>query len=354
MQTRFNQTILNKQFMSHPTLSKIIHKSNIGARSPYDGITLYSNDIVSREFWDLVSPAKYINYSLNAKDNGYYRYLLHHQLFVIKWGSRYRQQSNTVIKINPHKNLMTPIELLDMVSLILGDYENAMVGTWDEQIDITEYNSHEVAKRLWVSYLREDPYNPPQSNSTYYYNQRYGSQTKVYNKAKELGIHQQLTRIEKKHKVQKKHRTTLVDFLLDERVDVLKNVRMVDIDLLDGRKKVKRLINAEKTLMHAYRDLSSAEKKQFKRHQAYINPCIDIHSILRSNIEKWMLTSRLLRLKIIVDQVSDTWKHTERVALIPQMVNPISVKKNIQLIGWTINKREALYQSAMSVPYEFT
>lgn len=338
--------------MLHPTLSKIIHKSNTGARSPYDGIKLYSNDIVSREFWDLISPAAFTDYSVNANDKINYRYLLNHQLFVIQWGSRYRQQPNTIIKINPHKNFITPIELLDLVSLILGDYKNAIVGSWDEQIDITEYNSHEVARRLWASHLRNDPYNPPQSNSTYYYNQRSGSQTKVYNKAKELGVNQQLTRIEKKHKVAPKNRKTLEQFLLDERADVSKYLRMVDIDQLDGRLKVKKLINSEKTLMHAYRTLSSAEQKRFKRYPAYLNQCIDIHSILKSNIEEWLLTSRLLRLKLIVDQLSDTWKLSERVMLV-QKVYPIPIKKNVHILGWSINNRDVLYQSSTSVPFEF-
>ncbi|MFD1040354.1 hypothetical protein ACFQ3N_18420 [Virgibacillus byunsanensis] len=353
MQTRFNQTKLNKQLMSHPTLSKIVHKSAIRARSPYDGVILYSNDVVSKEFWDLVKPALFINYSVSAKDNGHYRYLLDHQLFVIKWGSKYINLPNTIIEINPHTNLLTPIEMLDLVSLILGDYKNVKVGVWDEQIDITEYNSHEVARRLWASHLREDPYNPPQSNSTYYYNQRSGSQTKVYNKAKELGVNQQLTRIEKKHKVPPKNRKTLEQFLLDERADVFKHLRMVDIDQLDGRLKVKKLINSEKTLMHAYRTLSSAEKKRFKRYPAYFNQCIDIHCILKSNIEDWLLTSRLLRLKLIVDQLSDTWKLSERVMLVKQKVFPIPIKKKIHLLGWSINNRDVLYQCSTSVPIEF-
>lgn len=228
------------------------------------------------------------------------------------------------------------------------------MGAWDEQIDITEYNSHEVAKRLWVSYLRENPYNPPQSNSTYYYNQRSGNQTKVYNKARELGTNRQLTRIEKTNRIPKINRATLVDFLLEERVDVFKNLRMVNIDYMDGRLRIKRLINSEKTLMHAYRQFSSAEKKQFKRSSSYLNQCIDIHSILKSNIEKWLLTSRLLRLKIIVDQVSDTWLLSKRVLLKPQKVNPILVRKSVQLLGWSTKSRKVLYQNSMTMPFEFT
>lgn len=353
MDLRFNTRVLNKQFLLNPTLSRIAQRSSITARSPYDGIKIYSDDVVSNDFYKLVQPALYMDYSFNVNRNRYYRYLLKHHLFVIQWGRVYAHLPNTIIKINPHVSNLTPVELLDLVTIILGDYRNAKVGEWDEQIDITEYNSNEVAKRLWVLGLQSNPYNPPQSTSTYYYGSRSGNQTKVYNKAQQIGLKQQLTRIEKTHIIQNKDRKTLGAFLLDERIDVFKNLKLIDIDQIDGRKKIKKLINTEPTLMHAYRQLKSSEKKQFTRSLKYIDQCLDIQSILKRNIEKWLLSSRLLRLKVMVDEMSDVWKHSQRVLVIPQSINPIITKKICDLVGWSTHRRDTLNKTVVSTPFGF-
>lgn len=352
MNIEFNAKTLNEQLMLDATLSRIINQSSITEKSPYDGIKLYSEDVVSAAFFNLIKPALYMDYNKAIDVNRYYRYLLKHDLFVIQWGRVYNNLPSTIIKINPHVSNLTPIDLLDIVTVILGDYRNAEVGEWDEQIDISEYNSSEVAKRLWVMGLQRNPHHPPQSTSTYYYGSRSGSQTKVYNKAQQKGMNQQLTRIEKTHIILRKDRKTLETFLLDERMDVFKNLKLIDIDQIDGRKRIKMLINSEPTLMHAYRRLKSSEKKQFTRSLKYIDQCLDIHSILKKNIEKWLLTSRLLRLKVLVDDMSDLWNHSRCILVPPQSINPIVTQEKCTLIGWSLHRKGVLEKTAVSTPFE--
>jgi len=352
MNIEFNVKTLNEQLMLDPVLSKIINQSSITAQSPYDGIKLYSDHNVTPAFFNLIKPALYVDYSKTIDRNRYYRFLLKHDLFVIQFGRVYAHSPNTIIKINPYTSNLTPIDLLDIVTVILGDYRNAKVSGWDEQIDISEYNSSEVTKRLWVTGLQRNPHHPPQSTSTYYYGSRSGSQTKVYNKALQKGMNQQLTRIEKTHIIAGKDRKTLETFLLDERMDVFKNLKLIDIDQIDGRKKIKKLINSEPTLMHAYRRLKSSEKKQFTRSLKYIDQCLDIHSILKKNIEKWLLTSRLLRLKVLVDDMSDLWNHSRCILVSSQSINPIVTQEKCTLIGWPLHRKGVLKKTAVSKPFE--
>ncbi|WP_157783085.1 hypothetical protein [Alkalibacillus haloalkaliphilus] len=133
--------------MKHPVLKKLMSVKACPIKlSPYDGIKLYSNNSVTQDFWNMIQPAKYIDTNITGT---YYRYLVAHDLFVVEFGSRYSNIPETKITINPHTSSLTPIELLDLVVVILGDYKNVEVGSWDEQLDIIEYDSHEVAKRLW-------------------------------------------------------------------------------------------------------------------------------------------------------------------------------------------------------------
>ncbi len=316
--------------------------------SPYDGIRVYSDNVVSKEFWKLVQPAIY-NVGLITNEDRY-RYQLNHPLVHVMWGKLYGHLPNTIIRINPHTNNMTPAVMLDIISFILGDYDDVKVAKWDEKIDVTEYTSHEVAKRIYVPNKKSLPKNPRHSNSTYYYGSQYGEQVKVYNKAKQKRLAGQLTRIEKTCLVSKGKRKTLTEFLLHDRNDVFKNMNMVDIDLLDGRSKMKRLINSEKTLMHAYYQLTQAERKKFKRHPAFIYQCLDIHSMLKSSIEDWLQTSPLLRLKILVDH----WTYlVSKVTLTSHWIQPVQFQVNIQLQGWDKNGRSKLSITSSSVPFEF-
>ncbi|WP_017187704.1 hypothetical protein [Alkalibacillus haloalkaliphilus] len=204
-----------------------------------------------------------------------------------------------------------------------------------------------------VEKLRSLPINPYQSTRTYYYNQRRNQQIKVYDKALEQGLIGQLTRIEKKHKVRVGKRKTLEDFLLDERLDVFKGLRLIDVDKIDGRLTLKKSINNSKSLMHAYKSLDNSERKKMKRHQAFKVQCIDIHSRLSANIEKWLATSKMLKLKIIIDSLGDTWINTRNSCNVQFSSSAvITSSHSIKLIGWSVNKRVKIAPNFNPIPLE--
>lgn len=357
MEWKFNQNKI------HQLLSKDYHLNSILSNNnkqqficPYDNIVLYSDRIVTKEFWNLVKPAVYKS-GIQNKDMRY-RYFLSHELFIVQWGKIYHHLPNTIIKINPNKNNLSPSQLLDIIAYIVGDYSDVVVASWDEKVDITSYTSKQVAERLFVGFQRKSPKNRKNQNKTFYYGKRNGQQVKVYDKAKQLKLkNTTLVRIEKTHKVSKSKRVYIKDFLLLKRDDEFNNMTMVDIDKIDGRSKYKRLIKSEGTMVGAFKKMTRRQQQNLKQHDAFINPCLNIKDLLERDLKEWLSTSPLLRLKVLMDALKEyvsIKKTLYKSVKLDVHLMPLNIKTKVfPKEAWSINDREDYKESNFSIPLPF-
>lgn len=337
---RFNKTKLEQQLAGIYELQHILSKIEpVDWTCPYDGFIFHSDLTVTSNFWNTVKPASYFS---NAGPDDRYSYMLSHPLFQVVWGRIYTNLPNTIIRINPDINHLTPSDMLDVITFILGTFNGVEVASWDEKIDIDAFTSLEVAERLFVGSQRNNPKVPSVSSTTIYWGKRNGQQVKVYDKAKQRGLKgKQLTRIERTRKIPKKNRENASYFLLNARNDGFKNMNMVDIDSIDGRSKIRRLIKAEGSINTAYKKLTRAEQKAFKKHPAYVYPVMDIQSVLSKDIEEWMRRSPLLPLKIITETCKEMSVWGGRNTLVAVECNPIALQTydKVSITGWDFGRR---------------
>jgi hypothetical protein len=296
--------------------------SDKGYISPYDGILFSTNKRPSAAFLNIVSGAIYPEY--NSKKQMHYKYTLHHKYFFIQWSPFDINAPYTIIKINPSRLSLTPSQLLDIISYIIGDYKDVYVSSFDEKIDINGFTAKEVAERLYVGYKRKEPFDYDHKNETYYIGTRAGQQVKIYDKAKQMGVKGLLVRIEKKVKYPKGQRPVVTNFLLDKRDDLFKHMVMVNIDNIDGRNKVRRALRQMGILMSVYQSLKKYEKEKLRRHESFKYPLMDIQANLQSELAKWLATSSIA-LKVFVDKAqSIISKYYSTTAKYTRQINPIS------------------------------
>lgn len=350
---KFNRSALDKILDEDEYLKCIVGDADT-LTSPYDGITFYTERLVTDRFINLVKPAKY--YNSKQPDDIRYQYFLEHPLFIVQWGRLYTHLPNTIIRINPDRNNLTPSQVMDLLKYLVGGYSDIKVAMWDEKVDITEFLPKEVAKRLYVPYQRKQPKNRKNKNSTYYYGKRSGQQVKVYNKAKQLKLKgYQLTRIEKTIKKNKSQRASVEQFFLNANTEGFNKITMVDIDKIDGRSKVKRLIKANGTMVGAFKQLSRREQLDLKNHKAFREPCLDINGKLQRDLEAWMNKSTSLRLKILVDLLSPIYNEDKREKL-RNNGNALVTLSNFNTKGyilndsWSGNEKEPYQKDRISLP----
>ncbi len=323
---------------------------------PYDGIKFYTDKIVRADFWNMVKGASYVDKSANTSTR--YKYMLNYKLFKVKWGKVYAHLPNTTIEINPSSQNISPSQLVDILKFIVGDVDDIQVGMWDDKVDITQFSPNEVAKRLYVPSQRSKLQNYKGKHRTYYYGKRNGQQVKVYDKANEMGIEGYvLTRIEKTNKVKRANRLSVREFLLNDRSDVFQGMNMVDIDKIDGRKKIKKIINKEDNMIEAVMKMSDNEKLRLKREKGFKYPCLDLQKKFQDDLNEWIQYSSLLKLKFIALSLVHNWGVT--TPLEKRTVNPIvdgnTLSQFPKLCGWLTKKRTDIpydLESSFSLPIE--
>ncbi|MBT2215690.1 hypothetical protein KK120_07635 [Virgibacillus dakarensis] len=350
---KFNRSALDKILDEDEYLKCIVGYTDT-LTSPYDGITFYTERFVTDRFMNLVKPAMY--YNSKHPEDVRYQYFLRHPLFIIQWGRVYNHLPNTIIRINPDRNNLNPSQVLDLLKYLVGGYSDTEVAKWDEKVDITEFLPNEVAERLYVPYQRKQPKNRKNQNSTYYYGKRNGQQVKVYNKAKQLKLKGcQLTRIEKTIKKKKFQRASVEQFFLDKNSEGFNKITMVDLDKIDGRSKVIRLIKSNGSLVGAFKQLSRREQQDLKKHKAFREPCLDINGKLQRDLEAWMNKSALLRLKILVGLLSPIYNEDKREKLSNNGSTLVTLS-NFNAKGyflddtWSGNEKEPYQKDRISLP----
>ncbi|KGX84843.1 hypothetical protein [Pontibacillus litoralis] len=219
-------------------------------------------------------------------------------------GSLFSHLPNTIIEINPSSQRLTPQQLKHLLRFIVGDLKGIKVGQWDEKIDLEGYTSEQVAKRLYVPNQRKQPFEDKDFPETYYYGVRNGNQVKVYNKAKQMKMKDGilLTRIERTNKVNPADRLSVDEFLNSEPADVFRGMKMIDIDMIDNRKRIKKLINKENTLVDAIQKMSDSDKHKLKRERGFKNPSVDIHMMFYSDLNDWLGSLRMLHVLAINEE----------------------------------------------------
>lgn len=289
----------------NPTFQSLVHRiaNNHDILCPYDGITFEAESAPSRSLLELVSPAEYeVNYAYGQRR--YYKHFLKTKYFTVRWEPvpPFKNAPFTLIRVNPSFHQITPIQLLDMIEFIVGDYSTVKVKNFDEKIDITAYSASEVAQRIYVAYkIKLNDYK--EKKQTFYFGMRQFGQVKVYNKARQLGLKQtRLVRIERTVRYDIDRRLPIADFLLNIRNDVFKNMIMVDLDKFNHRTKLRRRVNQEGMFMKAYKSLSKKEQKAIKRHSGFLNPCMDLVMLFKQDLNKWMKSSPYMWFKVVLDK----------------------------------------------------
>mgnify|MGYP001262138819 FL=1 len=296
---RYNSKMLSQFLEADDEYKKIIdHRSNIVC--PYDGIHFYSESMITHKFQSIIDPAGY--WQPNYKQGKlFYNHFISLPLFRIQWEKRFVDIPSVIIRINPDKNNLTPLQVLDLLKYLVGDLRQVRVAKWDEKVDTDKYNVDEVLERLYKGYQRVKPNDYDDLGETFYFGKRNGQQVKVYDKSNEQGFGEgQLTRIEKTRVLGKGKRPTATQFLLNMRHDLFKHVNLLDIEKLDGRSKIMRLLKQDGVFMDAFRKLTRAEKLRVKREDAFKNPSIDLRSIAEGQLRKWLNKTPLLSIKAIM------------------------------------------------------
>lgn len=257
---------------------------------PYDKLVLVSDSYPDSSFIKLVRPAR----MWVDDDDSYYRHKMNHTLFSIRWGQMNPDAATTSIMLNPWKHQLTPDDIVQLVEMVMGSIDFIKVASFDEKTDLLRsMNAEATAKRLYVGYQRKSPKDYEQLGQTYYYGSRSGQQVKNYDKAEEQGTAGQAwTRIERTRRLRHKaSRTSLKAFLYDERQDAFKHTVLVDIDKIDGRTKIQRLLRAKGSFQEAFMNLDPAEKRKLKRLEVFACPSVDLGSLFRTELDRWMSLS---------------------------------------------------------------
>ncbi|HWO98297.1 MAG TPA: hypothetical protein VNM45_18585 [Bacillus sp. (in: firmicutes)] len=257
---------------------------------PIDKLIVCSDNLPRRELLDLIRPAIFET----EDDETLYRYKLVHDLFSVHWMHLNPMSSTTSIMLNPWKHQLSPDDVLALIDFIIGSHLDAHVVLNEEKLDWFQIlTSKDLAKRLYIGYQKKSPRDYDDLGQTYLYGKRKSQQAKNYDKAEEQGLDGEVwTRLEKSRKRRDKHsRPTLMQFLLDQRCDALKNVVIVDIDKFSGRDKIIRRINKYGTFQEAYMSLTEEEKRKIKRHEAFKSPLFDVVAMFKSELDKWLSMS---------------------------------------------------------------
>lgn len=279
---------------TRPVIQEILGRQKVQPfYCPYDKLVLVSDSYPDSSFISLVRPARiWIN-----DDDSYYRHKFIHTLFSVRWGQMNPDAATTSIMLNPWKHQLTPDDIVQLVELVMGGIDFIKVASFDEKTDLLRgMSAEETAKRLYVGYQRKPPKDYEQLGQTYYYGRRTGQQVKNYDKAEEQGTDGQAwTRIERTRRLRDKvSRTSLKAFLYNERQDAFKHTVLVDIYKIDGRTKIQRLLRAKGNFQEAFMNLDAAEKRKLKRHEVFACPSVDLGSLFRTELDRWMSLSRTL------------------------------------------------------------
>ncbi|WP_159887566.1 hypothetical protein [Paenibacillus puerhi] len=262
---------------------------------PYDKLIVCSNDPPTPDLLDLVRPARF-----HADDDGtYYRFKLIGEIFSVQWGQVNPQAPTTSIMLNPWKQRLTPDAVLALIDFIIGDHHNAYVVKTDDKVDWFHFlTSQELAKRLYVGYQKKPPQDYKKLGETYMHGSRKGQQVRNYDKAKEQRLDDVMwTRVEKPRIHRDKHlRQSLLQFLLNERADALKHTTVVDISEFNGNDRIMRRIKKYGTFQEAFMSLDAKEKRKLKRHEAFQKPLVDVVTVFKADLDKWMSVSANLYL----------------------------------------------------------
>ncbi|MCG5251364.1 hypothetical protein [Brevibacillus agri] len=303
----FREDKLDLVLKKHKGLRRLLSPKLKTMPCPYDGITFYTDRSITPEFFSIVKPAMFSTRLSDAVRR--YRYILKHRLFTVLWMPQNVDHSQTIIRLNPHKNKYTPAQVLDLISFIVGDYSDVYVGRFDEKVDLPDRTVEDVVERLHVPFKRKAS-DYKKKGETYYFGSRKGQQVKVYNKGKQQGLHKKLVRIERTTRYKKTQRPAAADFFLNSRNDVLKQLVLVDTDKIDNRTTIKKLLKTSKTFHEAYRLLDDKKKREVKRHPAFIQPLIDLQRVLLDELNEWLDSSPHLFFKIQCDRIKpalDAW-----------------------------------------------
>lgn len=324
----FRKDKLDSVLKKHKGLRRLLSPKMRTIPCPYDGITFYTDRSITPEFFMLVRPAMFRLADADRR----YRFCLKHRRFTIFWAPLSPGISQTIIRLNPHKNKYSPAQVLDLIGFIVGDYSDVHVGKFDEKVDLPDRTVEDVVKRLHVPYKRKAS-DYKEKGETYYFGSRKGQQVKVYNKGKQRGIHKELVRIERTTKYKKDQRPAADDFFLNSRNDILKQLMLVDIDKIDNRTAIKKRLKSSKTFFEGYKLLDDKQKRELKRHPAFIQPLIDLQQVVQDELNEWLDSSPRLFFKVQLDRIKpalDVWwsgkprhgkikKFSSSLKLIPQV-----------------------------------
>ncbi|ELK41471.1 hypothetical protein QYF48_17255 [Brevibacillus agri] len=340
----FREDKLDLVLKKHKGLRRLLSPKLKTMPCPYDGITFYTDRSITPEFFSIVKPAMFSTRLSDAVRR--YRYILKHRLFTVLWMPQNVDHSQTIIRLNPHKNKYTPAQVLDLISFIVGDYSDVYVGRFDEKVDLPDCTVEDVVKRLHVPYKRKKPLDYKNKNETFYFGSRKRQQVKVYNKGKQQGQSKKLVRIERTKWYEKTKRHMVADFFLNSRHDIMKGLVLVDTEKIDNRTSIKKLLKTSKTFYEAYKLLDDKRKKELKRHPAFIQPLIDIQQLVRNELRAWLVLSPRLFFKVHIDRIkpvfdawaAGTWRFDKTIEVSPILKrNPQSRHGYLATSGWGVS-----------------
>ncbi|MGG1660923.1 hypothetical protein [Brevibacillus sp. NRS-1366] len=332
---------LDSVLKKHKGLRRLLSPKMKTSPCPYDGITFYTDRSITPEFFMLVRPAMF---GLADADRRY-RYCLKHRRFTIFWAPLSPDISQTIIRLNPHKNKYSPAQVLDLIGFIVGDYSGVHVGKFDEKVDLPDRTVEDVVKRLHVPYKRK-ALDYKEKGETYYFGSRKGQQVKVYNKGKQRGIHKKLVRIERTTKYKKNQRPAVADFFLNSRNDIMSQLLLVDTDKIDNRTAIKKRLKTSKTFFEGYKMLDDKQKRELKRHSAFKHPLIDLQQVVQDELKEWLNSSPHLfikvqfgHLKLVLDAWrSGTWRFGKTEKFSPVLKRkPQNIHVCLDALGWGIS-----------------
>lgn len=307
---------------------------------PYDRLIVGSYRLPSQRFIELIKPSQfYVN-----EDKSHYTHKLVYDRFSVWWGQSNSNAPTTSILINPWKHKLAPNEVLKLINFIVGDYDEAVVMTSDDKLDLVKYlTPKELAERLYIGYQKKDPVNFKSLDQTFYYGRSNGQQVKNYDKAVEQDIENlDWTRLEKTKRYRNRQtRLSVVNFLLDQRKDALEHIVVVDIDKFSGRDIIKKRLKKYGSFMRAYQSLAPNERKKLKRHEAFKQPQIDLVSKFKDDLHKWLSMSPFIYLMFKARPVLEsTWIEKEKTGYSNGKLDPLEMSLdfvNYQLSQSTCN-----------------
>ncbi|MFL0363153.1 hypothetical protein ACH0BF_09025 [Pseudobacillus sp. 179-B 2D1 NHS] len=277
------------KILSGKGVSQRVERLKKKSSCPYDGIVFCSRNLPNDSFLQLIKPARRGGHPVIS--NKYFHYELRCSLFHLFWLPYCKSEWSTHIRINPNKKRLTPKGVLEILLLVFGDLDGIHVHSFDEKVDLKNQTVRGIVKKLFVPYVRSLK-DFEYKQETYYYGERSGQQTKVYDKGKEQGTKEgELTRVEKRKKYSGDQRPTLKEFLFSPESKALSSLVLVDVDKIDKRKRLGKFIKQHLTIQEAYRSMDDAMRKQFKRHEGYTNPLIDLGKVFTDDAVAWIRIS---------------------------------------------------------------